>query len=126
MANLSGVVEQLKAARAEAVKEVERLDVAIAALGNLDGSSRRGRTVRLRGVLTPEPARPRRTMSASARRRIAAAQRARWARVRQQGKAETGSGKSTRTPVKRTLSASARKRIAAAQRARWAKQRQAA
>ena len=125
MTNLSGVVEQLRAARAEAAKEVERLDVAIAALGNVGGSSRRGRA-RLTGASTAEPARLRRTMSASARRKIAAAQRARWAKVRQQARAEAKSGKSQRTAVKRTLSVAARKRIAAAQRARWARQKQAA
>jgi hypothetical protein len=124
MANLSGVVEQLKAARAEAVKEVERLDVAIAALGNVGGSGHRGRTAR--GVSTAEPARIRRTMSASARRKIAAAQRARWAKVRQQARAETKSGNSPRAPMKRRLSAAARRRIAAAQRARWARQKRAA
>jgi hypothetical protein len=56
-------------------------------------------------------------MSAAARGRIAAAQKARWAKVK--------AGKKTRgratTAHKRTMSASARKKIAAAQRARWAK-----
>jgi hypothetical protein len=54
---------------------------------------------------------PRRTMSAAAHRRIAAAQRKRWAAARAHAK-----------PVraKRTMSASARKKIAAAQRKRWA------
>jgi len=48
------------------------------------------------------------TMSAAGRARIAAAQRARWAKVKGM-------------PKKRTMSASARRKIAAAQRARWAK-----
>ena len=57
----------------------------------------------------------RRTMSASARARIAAAQRARWAKLKaaKHGAAKPGG--------KRTMSASARAKIAAAQRARWAK-----
>jgi hypothetical protein len=52
-------------------------------------------------------------MSASARKRISLAQKARWARraAKQTGKMKT----------KRTMSASARRKIAAAQRARWAK-----
>ena len=37
MANLSGVVEQLKKAHAEAQGEVKRLGAALAALGNLTG-----------------------------------------------------------------------------------------
>jgi Glyoxalase/Bleomycin resistance protein/Dioxygenase superfamily len=48
------------------------------------------------------------------RARIAAAQRARWAKVREAAKVVPIRGK-------RTLSAAARRKIAAAQRARWAK-----
>jgi hypothetical protein len=56
-------------------------------------------------------------MSAAGKARIAAAQRARWAKVR----AKSGKANVVTMPKKRTMSASARKRIAAAQRARWAK-----
>jgi len=55
-----------------------------------------------------------RTMSASARARIGAAQKARWAKVK--GKATKPASKG-----KRKMSASARAKIAAAARARWAK-----
>ena len=54
------------------------------------------------------------TLSPAARRRIAAAQRKRWAAV----KAKSKPPKPTNT--KHTMSAAARKRIAAAQRKRWA------
>jgi hypothetical protein len=56
---------------------------------------------------------PKRTLSAAARRRIAAAQRKRWAlfRAEQPGRA---------AKPRRTMSAAGRKRIAAAQRKRWA------
>jgi hypothetical protein len=60
--------------------------------------------------------RKRRKMSAAGRRKIAAAARARWAKVKGQ--------KSTAKPVKkakRTMSAAARAKIAAAARARWKK-----
>jgi hypothetical protein len=60
------------------------------------------------------PARTR-TMSTSARRKIAAAQKARWAKVKA-GKAD----KSGQKP-KRKMSAAGRARIAAAAKARWAK-----
>jgi hypothetical protein len=54
------------------------------------------------------------TMSPAARRRIAAAQKKRWAAV----KAKSKSSKSVQ--AKRTMSPAARKKIAAAQRKRWA------
>ena len=56
---------------------------------------------------------PRREMSVAGKSRIAAAQRARWAKVRGQAK------------PKRKLSSAGRARIAAAQKARWAKIRAA-
>src|SRR6266852_1630519 len=65
MTNLSGVVQQLKKARATAQGEVRRLDAALAALGNLTGRSPGGK---------------RRTLSAAARRKISLAQKARWAK----------------------------------------------
>jgi hypothetical protein len=62
----------------------------------------------------PAPAQTgRRPLSPAARRRIAAAQRKRWAAIK--GKAPV---KAVR--AKRTMSAAARKKIAAAQRKRWA------
>jgi hypothetical protein len=84
-------------------------------------------------------ARTRRMLSAEARERIAAAQRARWAKSKKAAKkaARSTAAASTtkKVPVvglhakskkKRTLSAGARAKIAAAQRARWAKVRKAA
>jgi hypothetical protein len=61
MTKLSGVVQQLRKERDRAAKEIERLDGALAALNGSHGK-RTGR----------------RTLSAAARARIAAAQRARW------------------------------------------------
>jgi hypothetical protein len=61
-------------------------------------------------------AKPRRTMSADARRRIGAAQRKRWA----EAKATTGTpGKKAGTKKKRHMSAEGRKNIAEATRKRW-------
>jgi hypothetical protein len=67
-----------------------------------------------------EPARgprKRRRMSADARRRIAEAQRKRWAAIK--GQSATAPMKQDRKP-KRKLSASGRKRIVEANRKRWA------
>ena len=67
MANLAGVVQQLRKERGQAARTVERLDAALAALNG--GSYRKKVGTRSR-------------LSAAARARIAAAQRARWAKVR--------------------------------------------
>ena len=68
MVHLSGVVWELRNERERAQKQVERIDAALAALESLN---------------TKGPARTKgHTMSAAARRRIAAAQRARWAKLK--------------------------------------------
>jgi len=91
---LASIVSELEVVRTSLVDELRHVDAALSILGKSnDGSSRR-------------------TLSASARRRISLAQKARWARAK------------GHTPKpKRTISAAGRKRIAAAQRARWAKVR---
>ena len=72
--DLIAIVEQLKAER-------DRLDRAIAALDGSGATEARSGTSR-------NGRKKRRTMSAAARRKIAAAQRARWAKVRQEAKAK--------------------------------------
>jgi hypothetical protein len=96
LAGLAGFVSELRAVRTTLVNELRHVDAALSVLGRLggDGSyTKRGHT-----------------MSASARKRMSLAQKARWAKTR--GRA---------AKPKRTISAAGRKRIAAAQRARWAK-----
>jgi len=102
MANLAGVVQQLWKERDQAARVVERLDAALTALNGGMYGKRTGN---------------RRHLSAAARERIAAAQRARWAKVRRNG----GQKHNVVSMPKKTMSAAARKKIAAAQRARWAK-----
>ena len=104
MANLAGVVQLLKKEQGRLTKELHGISAALAAFGNTYG--------RQMGT---------RRLSAAARARIAAAQRARWAKVR----ASKNTGRNGAAAPKRTMSAAARKRIAAAQRARWAKVRAA-
>jgi hypothetical protein len=99
MANLAGLtafVSVLRATRTNLVTELRHVDAALAVLSKLGGGSN---STKLRHG-----------MSASARKRISLAQKARWAKVK---------GHATKT--KRTISAAGKKRIAAAQRARWAK-----
>jgi hypothetical protein len=98
MGNLAGVVQQLSKERARLENELHRVTAALTAFGKSYFS----------GV------KPKRTISAASRRRMAAAQRARWAKQKAGSK---------RTKPKRTISAAARRKIAAAQRARWAKVR---
>jgi hypothetical protein len=102
MANLSEVLKELQSER-------DRLDQAIKALQPLVAKNGQPRTER-------EGTRP--TLSVAARRRIAAAQRARWARVKA-GK----SGPNSTQPRSRVVSIAARRKMAAAQKARWAKVR---
>jgi hypothetical protein len=101
MSNLAGVVRLLKNEQDRLTKELRGIGAALAAFGHAYGNGTGPRK-----------------LSASARARIAAAQRARWAKVR-----ENGGAKLEVVPIrgKRTLSAAGRRRIAAAQRARWAK-----
>lgn len=110
MAHLEGlvrIVKQLRIERTNLVDELKHVDAALAVLGKLDGGS--------------SYTKPRRTLSA-ARRRIALAQRKRWAQVRKGSQPAAGAAKATvSAPVKRTMSASARRKIATAQRARWAR-----
>jgi hypothetical protein len=107
MANLKrleSVVSQLREQRANLANDLGHVDAALLVLGTLNAG-----------------AEPRRTLSASGRRKIAAAQRARWAKVRAQNVVSIAPKRG-----KRTMSASARRKIAAAQRARWAKVKRAA
>jgi hypothetical protein len=98
---------------AELIAERDQIDRAIAAIEGLNSTGRR------RVGRPPSALRKRRTFSAATRARMAAAQRARWAKAKPAEAAK---------PARR-VSRAARKRMAAAQRARWAKikaQRQAA
>src|SRR6185437_14135342 len=109
MANLSRALNELRQESSRAEREVERLDNAISVLQGLVGGNHLGRPAR--SGRTARMGRPRRRMSAAGRRKIASAQRARWAKLRAR--------RSQRAT--RTFSAAARNRMAAAQRARWAK-----
>jgi len=101
MTNLSGAVQMLKKEKDRLTKQMKAVTAALLAFGTAYGK----KTV-TRGW-----------MSTAGRARIAAAQRARWAKV----KAKSGKGIVVTMPKKRTMSAAGRRKIAAAQRARWAK-----
>jgi hypothetical protein len=73
----------------------------------------------------PAAGRKRRKMSAAARKRIADAQKKRWAAVRKES-GEPASAKAEAPKTKRRLSAAGRKRIIEATKRRWAMVRAAA
>jgi hypothetical protein len=102
---LEKIVMELRTERAHLVSNLRHVDAALAVLGKLEG-----------GRFATES---RRTLSASARRKISRAQKIRWAKIKTRSR--TAPGNATRP--KRTLSVAARQKIAAAQRARWARTR---
>jgi hypothetical protein len=83
MPSIDRVVKDLQLQRNRLENELQRVDAALSALTNLNGAGR-GRGRGRRRAAARRTLRPQRHMSASARRRIAAAQRARWAKLRQQ------------------------------------------
>jgi hypothetical protein len=113
MGNLASALQELRAERKQAQARVESIDQAILVIESLNGSGTFGKA-----------AEPTRIISQASRRKMAQAQRARWAKVRNGSQPAVVTAKTTASaPVKRTMSASARRKIAAAQRARWAKLR---
>jgi hypothetical protein len=110
MTNLKGlasIVSELRVERTNLVNQLKHVDAALAVLGKLDG----GRSY----------TEPRRTLSASARKKISLAQKARWKGSRKGRLPAAGEKTMGSAPAKRTMSAAARRKIAAAQRVRWAK-----
>lgn len=110
MGNLTVALQQLRAERKQAQARVESIDQAISVIESLNGTG----TIR-------QANQPNRIISAASRRKMALAQRARWAKARKEPQPIALAKTTGSAPVKRTMSASARRKIAAAQRARWAK-----
>jgi hypothetical protein len=73
MENLSGIVKQLKKERDRVERQLSGLNAAFSAFAGVYARTK--------------PTRKKRTISAAGRKRIAAAQRARWAKVKRQKKA---------------------------------------
>jgi hypothetical protein len=100
MTKIAGVVRTLKKEHERLTRELKGIGAALSAFGAAYG--RNGGTSKI---------------SAAGRARIAAAQKARWAKARSNGSKTNV----VAMPKKRSMSVPARKKIAAAQRARWAK-----
>src|SRR5580704_3297135 len=98
MGKLSGVLQQLRAERKHAQSHVEKLDTAISVIESLNGSGSFGKA-----------AQPTRIISQASRRKMARAQKARWARARNGSQPVVAKAKTTGSvPSKRTMSAAAR------------------
>jgi hypothetical protein len=111
MGNLSSALQELHAERKQAQLHVEKLDTAISVIESLNGTG-----------IVKQTNQPTRIISQASRRKMAQAQRARWARAKNGSQPVATIAKTTGSaPVKHTMSASARRKIAAFQKARWAK-----
>jgi hypothetical protein len=110
MGNLSSALQQLRAERKQAQLHVEKLDQAISVIESLNGFGTFGKANQ-----------PARIISQASRRKMAQAQRARWAKARENSQPIAVAKTAASAPLKHIMSAAARKKIAAFQRARWAK-----
>jgi hypothetical protein len=101
MPSLGHALQELRKDRSATQLRLEKLNQIISGIESLNGAGTTGGT-----------SRPKRIISAASRRKMALAQKARWAKAK---------GHAASVKPKHTISAAGRKRIAAAQRARWAK-----
>jgi hypothetical protein len=97
---LVSIVSELRAERTNLVNQLKHVDAALSVLGKLDGGS--------------SYTKPRRNLSAAARKKMSLAQKARWAK-------RTSINQVVANQPRRSMSAAARRKIAAFQRSRWAK-----
>jgi hypothetical protein len=110
MSNLQNALRELREKRHRAQMEVEKLNQVISGIESLNGTE------------TFHATQPTRIVSAASRRKMAQAQKARWASVRKQSQSVSAGKTASSAPAKkRIMSAAARKKIAAAQKARWAR-----
>ena len=114
--NFAGIIDQLE-------KRKAAIDRALAALRKVDGIAE---AARIEPAATPEaPRGKRKKFSAAARRRMALAQKARWAKIK--GETEPPIPPATEaSKPKRRISAEGMKRIIAATKKRWRLKRAAA
>lgn len=117
----SKIIVDLKAER-------DRLDQAIAAIQALDNSVLKSEPPKAVATSFPYGAnqpRVRRTMSLAARKKIAAAQRKRWAAQKKATPAKEAASAKKATPA-RHMSAATRKRLSELAKKRWAERKKAA
>jgi hypothetical protein len=114
--NASLSLQRLKRA-GELIQALEKIETELHAIFGF----RTEKTPKAKTVAEDKP--KKRVMSAAGRARIAAAQRARWAKQKGPAEHKNGSEKVKAKKAKRTMSPEGRAKIAAAQKRRWAKQK---
>jgi hypothetical protein len=112
MPSLDNVLQQLRQEHNRAQSDIQKLEKAITTIEGLTGRNSAAAVNGTRG---------KRRMSAAARKRIAQAQRARWAKLRKPPQPAATTKATGRRAAKQTLSPEGRKKIAAAAKARWAR-----
>src|ERR1039458_1108302 len=114
--DIQGIVAQLR-------QEASRIENAIAALMGLGSQpARRGRPPKTQAS---QPATRKRTMSASARAKISAAQKARWAKQKGKSAPKTAAAPTKKATARKSMSPAARKKLSALAKARWAARKNA-
>jgi hypothetical protein len=111
MSNLDNALRELREKRSHAQLEIDMLDQLISGIESLNDAGPAARS-----NLTQ----PKRIISVASRRKMALAQKARWANLRKNSQPTLVAKLVGSASAKHTISAAGRKRIAAAQRARWA------
>src|ERR1700674_4986079 len=99
MGNLANALQELRTERKQAQLQVEKLDQAISVIESLNGSG-----------ASRKANQPARIISAASRRKMAQAQKARWARARKELQPAELAKTTGSAPVKRTMSAAARRK----------------
>jgi hypothetical protein len=112
MSNLENALRELRGKRNRAQEEVEKLNQIISGIESLNGTG---------PAAPPMTVQPKRIISLASRRKMALAQKARWANLRKKSQPIAVVAKTAgSTPAKRKISVAGRKKMAAASRARWA------
>ena len=112
MPNLDNALRELREKRRHAQTEIEKLDQLIFGIESLRGTE----------AVVPSKTTPqKRIISIASRRKMALAQKARWASIQKNSQPLAVVAKSTGSvPRKRHISAASRRKMAAAARAHWA------
>ncbi len=114
--DIQGIVAELK-------QQASRIEHAITALAGFDQPApRRGRPPKATQAKQVGRRGPR-TMSAAARAKIAAAQRARWAKQKGQATGKKGKAAQKKAGGRKPMSPAMRKKLSALMKARWAERK---
>src|ERR1700730_2694270 len=103
MPSLGNALQELRKDRSATQLRLEKLNQIITGIESLNGAG-----------TSHESVQPKRIISAASRRKMALAQRARWAKLKGQVQSPSAAKKTTPAPSKHKISAGGRKRIAAA------------